>query len=128
MSKFTISVLPDLLAIARLEVDEETPEWAVGTGFLSITRTPDELSIVCAVDRVPEKVHASRGWRALKLEGPFDLDLVGVLVSVAVPLAQAGVGILPIGSYDTDYLLVRARQLNEAVKSLVQAGFDVQGV
>jgi hypothetical protein len=74
---------------------------------------------------VPAGVQASRGWRGLKIVGPLDLDLVGSLVSVAVPLAQSNIGILPIGTFETDYILVRDRQLADAIKALRFAGFEV---
>src|SRR6267154_1024537 len=83
----------------------------------------DELAVICASSSVPENVRASRGWRAIKIVGPLDLDLVGILVSVAVPLAHAGIGILPVGTFDTDYILVRDRQLGEALKALRATGF-----
>jgi hypothetical protein len=93
--------------------------------FFSVSRTTDQLSIVCANSEVSDDVRASRGWRAIKIEGPLDLDLVGILVSVAVPLAHAGIGILPIGTFDTDYILVRDRQLPQAIKALRTTGFHI---
>lgn len=118
-------VLPEILAVSRLEASGPIPDWAKGEGFLSISRTRDELSVICEERFVPEGAHASKGWRAFKIVGPLDLDLVGILVSVAVPLAQSGVGILPIATYETDYVLVRDEQLAESVKALRFAGFDV---
>jgi hypothetical protein len=123
--KLKLSLLPGLLAVCRLERGQEIPPWATQGGFCSISRTVDELSVICASESVPESVRASRGWRAIKIEGPLDLDLVGILVSVAVPLAHAGVGILPVGTFDTDYVLVRDSQLGEALKALKTTGFNV---
>src|SRR5580693_9135061 len=123
--RLKLSLLPDLLAVCRLEHGHEIPGWATKGGFFSLSRTSEELSVICASDSVPENVRASRGWRAIKIEGPLDLDLVGILVSVAVPLAHAGIGILPIGTFDTDYVLVRDRQLGEALKALRTTGFNV---
>ena len=118
-------VLPERLAVCRLGAKDPIPEWAVGESFLSISRTREELCIICEDAFVPEGTRASRGWRGFKIEGPLDLDLVGILVSVAVPLAQSNVGILPIATYETDYVLVRDRQLVDAIKALRFAGFDV---
>jgi hypothetical protein len=123
--RLKLSLLPDLLAVCRLERGHEIPGWATKGGFFSLSRTTEELSVICASESVPENVRASRGWRAIKIEGPLDLDLVGILVSVAVPLAHAGIGILPVGTFDTDYILVRDRQLSEALKALRATGFNV---
>jgi uncharacterized protein len=118
-------ILAERLAVCRLDAGTPIPDWAGGESFLSITRTRDELSVICEEHFVPTGVYASRGWRGFKIVGPLDLDLVGILVSVAVPLAQSNIGVLPIGTYETDYVLVRDRQLNDAIKALRFAGFDV---
>jgi hypothetical protein len=123
--RLQLSLLPDVLAVCRLEPSDPIPEWATRTGFFSVSRTADQLSIVCANSEVGDEVRASRGWRAIKIEGPLDLDLVGILVSVAVPLAHAGIGILPIGTFDTDYVLVRDPQLAQAIKALRTTGFHI---
>ena len=123
--RLQLSLLPDVLAVCRLEPSDPIPDWATRTGFFSVSRTTDQLSIVCANSEVGDDVRASRGWRAIKIEGPLDLDLVGILVSVAVPLAHAGIGILPIGTFDTDYILVRDRQLQQAIKALRATGFHI---
>jgi uncharacterized protein len=118
-------ILAERLAVCRLDAGAPIPDWAGGESFLSITRTRDELSVICEEHFVPSGVYASRGWRGFKIVGPLDLDLVGILVSVAVPLAQSNIGVLPVATYDTDYVLVRDRQLNDAIKALRFAGFDV---
>jgi uncharacterized protein len=118
-------ILAERLAVCRLSIDAPIPEWATGESFLSISRTRDELSVICEEHFVPAGIQASRGWRGFKIVGPLDLDLVGSLVSVAVPLAQSNIGILPIGTFETDYVLVRDRQLGDAIKALSFAGFEV---
>lgn len=92
---------------------------------MSVTRTEEELSVVCQEEDVPEGVTRDRGWRALKLEGPFELSTVGVLSSVAAPLAEEGVSILAISTFDTDYVLVREGQLNLAVGTMRERGHRV---
>jgi hypothetical protein len=121
----TLSVLPDSLAICRLEWAAAVPDWAIGH-FVSITRTSDELSIVCDERDVPSGVTADRGWRALKIEGPLDLSLTGVLVSVAAPLAEAKINIFAIATFDTDYVLVKADRVTEASGALRSAGHVVK--
>ncbi len=121
----TLSVLPEPLAICRLEREASVPDWTTG-GFVSITRTRDELSIVCDERAVPSGVKTDRGWRALKIEGPLDLALTGVLASIAVPLAEAQINIFAISTFDTDYVLVKADRVAEAIGVLRNAGHVVE--
>jgi L-ascorbate metabolism protein UlaG (beta-lactamase superfamily) len=118
----TLTVLRERLSICRLRAGAEVPAWATGTSFFSVTRTEDELSIVCPEEDVPGGVSQERGWRALKLEGPFSLSMVGILSSLAAPLAEAGASIFAISTFDTDYVLVREGQLDLAVDTLRENG------
>ena len=122
-----LSVLEKRLAVCRLDPPvQEIPAWATGAPFFSVTRTSDELSIVCPEERVPPGVTCERGWRALRFDGPFEFGLVGVLASVAVPLAQSEVSILAIATYDTDYVLVQESQLDLATQVLREWGHEVR--
>ena len=121
----TLSVLPDSLAICRLEHEAGVPDWAIGH-FMSITRTSDELSIVCDERNVPPGVKADRGWLALKVEGPLDLSLTGVLASIVVALAEAKINIFAISTFDTDYVLVKADRVAEAIGVLRSAGHQTR--
>ena len=114
-------VLPGLYAVCRLASGSASPAWATGE-FVSITATGDELSVICPAGHVPAAVQAVRDWRVLKLVGPFPFTAVGVLASVAGPLATAGLSLLAVGTYETDYLLVKAGSLDEAVAVLTAAG------
>jgi len=125
--RLTLEVAPSLLAVCRLSADESIPDWAVGAGFTSITRTADELSIVCAEDRVPPHIVQIRGLVAIRVAGTLAPDLVGVLASLANPLAEGQVPILAIGTHDTDYVLVRAADLARALDALRGAGHRVKG-
>ncbi len=120
-----LTVLQGRLSICRLDAGTEVPGWAVGASFFSVTRTEDELSVVCPEEDAPEGVSQERGWRALKLEGPLDLSTAGILSSVAAPLAQAGVSIFALSTFDTDYVLVRERRLDLAVDTLREHGYSV---
>jgi L-ascorbate metabolism protein UlaG (beta-lactamase superfamily) len=118
----TLAVLRKRLSICRLHAGTEVPAWAMGTSFFSLTRTEDELSIVCPEEDVPGGVSQERGWRALKLEGPFSLSMVGILSSLAAPLAEAGASIFAVSTFDTDYVLVKEGQLDLAVDTLRENG------
>lgn len=118
----TLSVLPGRYAICRLGPDEPIPDWAGAGDFISITRTGDELSIVCAEISVPQGMKSDGDWRCLKAEGPLDLSLTGVLASLANPLAEARINIFAVSTFDTDYLLVKEEFLSRAAEVLVRAG------
>jgi hypothetical protein len=118
-------VLNGELAVARLGADEAIPPWAAEGGVSSVTRTADELSVVCAAAGVPSNVRAERGWRCLQVVGNLDFSLTGVLASIAAPLAAAELSIFAISTYDTDYVLVRERDLAEAIGCLKAAGHEV---
>jgi hypothetical protein len=120
-----LTVLGERLSICRLDASEEVPVWATGSSFFSVTRTRDELSVVCPEDVVPEGISRERGWRAFRLEGTFDLSMVGVLASVASPLAKAGASIFVVSTFDTDYVLLREEQLDLAVDTLRASGHRV---
>lgn len=113
--------------MARLPGTAPVPAWADGTGFVSITRRQGELSIVCADERVPAEVRAERGWRALEVEGPIDFQVVGLLHGLTGPLAQAGISVFAVATFDTDVLLVREEALPRAVEALRGAGVVVDG-
>lgn len=121
-----LSVLHERLAVCRLEPREELPSWATKTAFFSVTRTRDELSVVCPEGNVPAGVEHDKGWCALKLEGPFDFSQVGMLVSVAAPMAEAGVSIFAVSTFDTDYVLVKEERLETAVSVLRDYGHEVR--
>lgn len=121
-----LTVIEESFAIVRLDPTAAVPEWATRSAFHSITRTPGELSIVCAEGEVPADVRAERGWRALEVAGPIPFATTGVLASLAGPLARAQVSLFAIATYDTDYVLVRSLDLERACSALDQAGHDVQ--
>jgi hypothetical protein len=116
-----LRLLADEYAICKLASDASLPEWADGDGFVSISRTPDELSIVCPADRVPE-VSAARGWRCLQFIGPFAFNETGIALAVIRPLSENGIGIFLVSTFDTDYLLVQSRELEAAQAALLSAG------
>jgi hypothetical protein len=117
-----LSLLPGTFAICRLGPEAIIPDWANAGGFVSITRTSDELSIVCLEVNVPAGVKADRGWRCFKVEGPLDLSLTGVLASLANPLAEARINIFAISTFDTDYLLVKEDKVSRASEVLIRSG------
>jgi len=116
----------DTLSICRLDGNAPLPEWALTGKFYSITRTAEELSVVCPQNQVPPGVLKQDGWRALQVEGPLDFSLTGVLASLTEPLAKEGISVFAISTYDTDFLLVKEEQLEAAIQALREEGFEVE--
>lgn len=123
----TLKALPGPLAVCRLDPHATPPVWAVGA-VTSVTRTPDELSVVCAEEAVPRDVRAERGFHCLAVEGPLDFAATGILASLAAPLAEAGVSIFVLSTFDTDLLLVRDTLLPKAAAVLRAAGHRITGL
>jgi hypothetical protein len=125
--QLNLTLMKDRLAVCRLAPDEKVPIWAAnGGGFTSVTRTINELSVVCAENAVPQGMKCETGWRIFKIEGPLDFSLTGILVSVAKPLADAGVSIFAVSTYDTDYVMVKEQNVEKAVRALASAGHRVK--
>lgn len=120
-----LTLLPERFAISRLAADAPIPTWATEGSFFSVTRTGDELSVVCELARVPVGVHSQPGWRVFKVHGPFVLTEIGVLSALATPLAEARLSLFAISTFDTDYLLVASETLSAAVATLERAGHKI---
>ncbi len=120
-----LSQVPGRFAICRLEPGTSVPAWANVSGFYSVTQTADELSIVCPEKAVPDGVTVERGWCCLKVAGPLDFSLTGVLAALAAPLAVAKISLFAISTYDTDYLMVKIETLETAITALRKAGHTV---
>lgn len=125
-SPLRLSLLPGAFAICRLPADTPAPAWAQGGAFVSVTRTEHELSIVCPEASIPPGAPCQAGWRCLRVAGPLDFGLVGVLARLVAPLAAAGVPVFAVSTYDTDYLLVRERDLPRALDALAASGAPVE--
>lgn len=122
---YRLTLLPSPMALCRLAPHAAIPSWVEDASLLSITRTSDELSIICDAHLVPDDVQAEGGWRALKMIGPLEFTMVGVLAAILNPLADAQVSILAISTFDTDYILVTDPDLRAALTALHEAGHQV---
>ncbi len=125
MDPLHLSLLPMRLAVCRLEKDAPLPGWAISADFFTISRTLDELSIVCPEQAVPAGVQMETGWRGLKVQGPLDFSLTGILAGLSGALAREAISIFAISTYDTDYILVREPNLDGAIICLRKAGYEV---
>jgi hypothetical protein len=118
-------VLSGAYAIVRLNPDAVLPEWAARGEFTSVSRTGDELSVVCPTAHVPSNIPSPHRWVVLKLEGPFPFSVTGVLVSFLQPLSSNKVPIFAISTYDTDYVLVQEEYREAALELLQGAGHQL---
>src|SRR3989338_5551787 len=117
--KLTLSILPESLGICHFEAKSKVPDWALRPmGFRSITRTDDELSIVCVQKEIPAGVLFEKDWRAFKLENVEDFYSIGVISALAKPLAEAGINIFNISTYQTNYVLIEEKNLEKAKEVL----------
>lgn len=118
------SVLPGRYVVVRLAPDAPLPDGVLGPPFHSVTRTPAELSVVCPEGSAPAGAPAETGWAILSLLGPFPFSAVGVLASFLSPLAEAGVSVFALSTFDTDHVLVKGEKLAAAVAALTAAGHE----
>lgn len=118
-------LLAEKLAVCRLPAGTPLPDWAASGVFSSVSWTPDETSVVCEQAGVPAGVQAELDWRAFRVAGAMEFTLTGILLSIAQPLADAGVGIFAVSTYDTDYVLVKEASLESAVTALTAFGHNV---
>jgi uncharacterized protein len=124
-AKLGIRILHENFAICRLGKNEALPDWAANGIFFSVTRTAEELSVVCPESLVPAGIKREENWKCLKVQGPLEFSLTGVLASLTVPLARAGIAVFAVSTYDTDYLLVKEDKLKRAVEILVKEGNEL---
>lgn len=121
----TLRVLPETYAVSRLGPDATIPHWADGEGFVSISRTGEELSILCEAERVPDGVRVDAGWSGFQFVGPFAFEETGIAAAVLEPLAAVGIGIFLVSTFDTDYLFVKTENAGRAAEALTAAGHVV---
>ena len=119
------SVLPGCYAIVSRPAGDDIPEWFQWTAFATVAVTEDELSLVCPQENVPDAATASRNWRCLRITGSLDLSAVGILAEVSRLLAEHQVSVFAISTYQTDWVLVPAHQLDVACSALEKGGHRV---
>ena len=120
--KLKFSQVPGSFAVCRLASSTSVPDWASQGTFFSITRTADELSVVCPQSQVPRDVHYENDWACLKLEGPFPFAETGILSSFVQPLSDRAIPIFAISTFDTDYVLVKNAWVEKAIDVLKENG------
>ena len=118
-------IVPERLAVVRLEPHATVPSWVQAGSFVSVTRTKDELSIVCPASAVPANVSCEGPFSRIQVRGPLAFSETGVLVSLALPLSEAGISLFALSTYETDHILITEEELNRALEVLEAAGHQI---
>jgi uncharacterized protein len=124
--KLTMKLLSEKYGVCRLDKEEAIPSWAYKGEFFSITKTADELSILCLEENIPADIRCEGDWRILKVEGPLDFSLIGILSKISGVLAHQDISIFAVSTYDTDYILVKESNVESAVEALNKDGYEIK--
>lgn len=125
--RLSLQEMDGTFAVCRLTHDSAIPAWATSHDFFSISRTREELSIVCAESQVPSDIRCERDWRCLRIVGSMAFTEIGVLASLVAPLAAAGISVFVISTFDTDYLLVKVKDWQPSLAELKFVGHEITG-
>ena len=125
MRKLSLKILTERMAVCRFEPTAPLPDWIGGPGFYSITRTDAELTIVCPETRIAPGATREAGWRCFKVLGPLDFSEIGIILSLTRPLAESGVSVFVISTFDTDYFMVKEKNLATTIDALTEDGHEV---
>ncbi len=115
---------PEPYAVVRFPSTSEVPPWAEQGRFSSITRTHNELSVICQESLVPITLRAERGMYMIGCEGPLDFSEVGILAQITSVLAGAGISVLAVATHDTDYLFTR--NIEATRETLRMSGYEIR--
>jgi uncharacterized protein len=122
--KLRFTFLQGFFAVCRLPADSIVPAWSMNGRFTSVTRTADEVSIVCPQENVPDGVRAEHPWVCFKIMGPFPFSETGILASFVQPLADRKIPVFAIATYDTDYVLVKREAAKASFDALMESGLE----
>ena len=126
LPKLVLSVLSETFTIHKFSPDASIPEKILKTNNYSVTKTENELSVVCSELIEVQSLQSSKGWKCIKVKGPLDFNLTGILAGISDILAQANISIIAISTFDTDYILVRSQDLSSARTKLRKAGYKFE--
>ena len=121
-----LSVLSETFTIHKFSPDLSIPEEILKSNYYSVTKTDNELSVVCSELIEVKSLQSSKGWKCIKVKGPLDFNLTGIFAGISDILAQANISIFVISTFDTDYILVRTQDLPSATTKLRQAGYKFE--
>lgn len=125
--RLKLQLLDPEFGIIRFDAYDKIPDWIFKLEFYSITRTETELTIVCPSYKIPEPVDFDGGWKCLRVEGTFSFNEIGIIASLSNTLAQHGISIYVVSTYDTDYVSVKEKNINKTIEALQGQGHQVFG-
>lgn len=117
-TKLNLQLLPAIYGVCKLSPNDSIPKWATASTFYSITKTSEELSIVCLQENIPSSIQCEKDWRILKIKGPLDFSLIGILSSLSNLMALNQISIFALSTYDTDYILIKQKDIDNAIQML----------
>ena len=126
MSELTIITLEGDYALCRLIAGSTIPDWCINSFFYTVTKTTEEVSVLCEAKYVPSTIQYEKGWKLLKIDAVLNLSLTGITAKFSTALAEAGINLCVIATYDTDYILVKEEKLIVALEALQNAGFIIR--
>ena len=124
MKKPKLTLLKEKFTLHRLEAAAPIPDAVLDSPFFSVTRTADELSIVVPEDLALSGTHKEPGWSSIKVLGPLEFGLTGILAGISTILAEEGISIFAVSTFDTDYILVKQETCEHAIRALEAAGYE----
>ncbi|MGM7683327.1 ACT domain-containing protein [Cytobacillus sp. Hm23] len=122
--KLKMKLLDGLYGVCRLDPTDKIPSWLNTEEFFTITKTSDELSIICNTNSIPNGIIYEKDWKIIKVEGPLDFSEIGILANISSTLATEKISIFAISTYDTDYILVQVAEIHNAIDALMKNGYD----
>ena len=124
--KLKLILLNGEYAIYRFNSEAEIPESVGNKGFYSITKTHDEISVVCLQDNcVTQNKQVNTNWRILKIQGPLDFSMIGIIAEISGILKDNNISIFTISTYDTDYILIKDMDVTKAIEALKTGGHKI---
>ena len=123
--KLSLKLMPLRMAVCRFDPLASLPDWLDGSGFYSITRTKEELTVVCRENSVAAGTICESGWRCFQVQGVLDFSEIGIIFTITQPLAKSGVSVFVISTYDTDYFMVKEKDLAKAINALNASGHQI---
>jgi len=124
--KLVLSILSETFTIHKFSPDASIPEKILKSNYYSVSKTENELSLVCSEIIEVESLQSSKGWKCIKVRGPLDFNLTGILAGISGILAKGDISIFAISNFDTDFILVRSQDLSSAKTKLRQAGYEFE--
>ena len=122
-----LEVIQGTYAVCQMPTGGGDMRWINKSGFWSVTETDEEVSVICLDECLPERMSKESGWALIRVAGPLDFSLVGILSSILTPLAESGISVFTLSTFNTDYIMVKHTQLAQAVSVLAYSGYSIRG-